>query len=610
MKTVRIGSGSGFWGDTPGAPGQLARRGAVDYLVFDYLAEVTMSLLARARSRDPDLGYAVDFVDPVMKDILADVVANDIKVVSNAGGVNPEACRDALAKMAADAGVDIDIAVVTGDDLMPRLDELRDIDKSEMFSGAPFPDDVQSLNAYLGGRPIAEALGAGARVVITGKCADSAVTLGPLMHEFGWADDDHDRLAAGSLAGHILECGAQATGGNFTDWRLAADGWHDIGFPFVDCEPDGAFTVSKPEGTGGLVSRHTVGEQMLYELGDPADYVLPDVVCDFTGVALEEAGPDRVRVTGARGRAATPTYKANATCLDGYRATALFMIGGIDARLKGDAVADAILQRTRRLFRERGLADYRATDVEILGAEATYGPHARARETREVVVKIAAHHDSREAVEIFTREIAPAVTGMAPGVTGIFGGRPRVSPVARLHSFLIDKALVPAAVAVDEMTTDVPARIPRAPVPSASVARPESDPPTDEGDADLPVPSDPPEHSVLVPLAGLALARSGDKGDSANIGVIARHPDFVPILRARLTEDAVAAHFGHVLRGPVRRYELPGIQAFNFVLHEALGGGGVASLRMDPQAKAFAQMLLDIDIAVPEPLARARGLVA
>ena len=600
MKTVRIGCGAGFWGDTPSAPGQLVRRGHVDYLVFDYLAEVTMSLLARARRRDPDLGYAVDFVDPVMKDILADVVANDVKVVSNAGGVNPQACRDAVARMASDAGIDIDIAVVTGDDLMPRLGELRDIDKSEMFTEAPFPDDTQSLNAYLGGRPIAEALGAGARIVITGKCADSAVVLGPLMHEFGWADDDYDRLAAGSLAGHIVECGAQATGGNFTDWRLAADGWHDIGFPFIDCEPDGSFTVSKPEGTGGLVSRGTVGEQMLYELGDPANYVLPDVVCDFTDVTFEDVGPDRVRVTGARGLGATPTYKVNATHMDGYRATALFMIGGIDAKLKGDAVADAILRRTRRLFRESNLGDYRDTDVEILGAEATYGAHARARGTREVMVKIAVHHDSREAAEVFAREIAPAVTGMAPGVTGIFGGRPRVSPVVRLHSFLIDKGLVPASVAARGKTIEIPAH-----VPSMPAERPEPRPPA--GDAGL---SDPSEPSIPVPLVKLALARSGDKGDSANIGVIARHPDFVPVLRARLTEDAVAKYFGHVLEGPVRRYELPGIQAFNFMLHEALGGGGIASLRMDPQAKAFAQMLLDIEIAVPQSLARRHRLVA
>lgn len=601
VNTVRIGSGAGFWGDTPSAPGQLVRQGDVDYLVFDYLAEVTMSLLARARSRSPELGYAVDFIDPVMKDILADVVEKDIKVISNAGGVNPESCRDALLKIAADMGFEINIAVVKGDDLMPRLAEFEGMDLSEMFSGDPFPGDIQSLNAYLGGRPIAEALGAGAQIVITGKCADSAVVLGPLMHEFGWADDDYDRLAAGSLAGHIIECGAQATGGNFTDWQLSVDGWHDIGFPFVDCEPDGSFTVSKPEGTGGLVSTATVGEQMLYELGDPAHYILPDVVCDFTNVSFEETGSDKVRVTGAKGLGATPTYKINATHMDGFRATALFMIGGIDASAKGDAVAGAILKRTRQLFRDSNLGDYRDTDIEILGSEATYGAHARARArgTREVMVKIAVHHDAREALEIFAREIAPAVTGMAPGVTGIFGGRPRVSPVVRLHSLLIDKDVVPSAVVIGSSVIDVPPHIPSSPV---------EHPPVDV----LPVPDelrDASGPSVSVPLVRLAYARSGDKGNSSNIGVIARQPEFLAVLRAQLTEDVVAKYFTHVLEGAVMRYELPGIGAFNFMLHDSLGGGGVASLRMDPQAKAYAQMLLDIEIPVPETLARAHDLI-
>lgn len=599
MKTIRIGSGAGFWGDTPSAPGQLVRQGNVDYLVFDYLAEVTMSLLARARSRSPDLGYAVDFIDPVMRDILADVVESGIKVISNAGGINPESCRDALVKIAAEAGFDVNVAVVKGDDLMPRVDEFQGMDLSEMFSGDPFPDDILSLNAYLGGRPIAEALQAGAQIVITGKCADSAVVLGPLMHEFGWADDDYDRLAAGSLAGHIIECGAQATGGNFTDWQLSSDGWDDIGFPFVDCEPDGSFTISKPDGTGGLVSTATVGEQMLYELGDPANYILPDVVCDFTGVSFEVTGPDKVRVTGARGLGATPTYKVNATYMDGFRATALFMIGGIDAKLKGDAVAEAILRRTRRLFRESNLGDYRDTDVEILGSEATYGSHARVQEPREVMVKIAVHHDVREAVEIFAREIAPAVTGMAPGVTGIFGGRPRVSPVVRLHSLLMDKSMVPSAVDVGGERIDIPPHI-----PSKPVNPPDTSPPKGDGGApDLSGPV------VSLPLVKLAYARSGDKGNSANIGVIARESAFIPILRARLTEQAVAEYFEHVLEGSVRRYELPGVHAFNFVLHDALGGGGVASLRMDPQAKAFAQMLLDIEIDVPESLAGLHRLI-
>lgn len=600
MKTVRIGSGAGFWGDTPSAPGQLVRQGNVDYLVFDYLAEVTMSLLARARSRSSELGYALDFIDPVMKDILADVVEKGIKVVSNAGGVNPEACRDALLKIAADMGLEINVAVIKGDDLLPRLDEFEGMDLSEMFSGAPFPEDIQSLNAYLGGRPIAEALAAGAQIVITGKCADSAVVLGPLMYEFDWADDDYDRLAAGSLAGHIIECGAQVTGGNFTDWQLSVDGWHDIGFPFVDCEPDGSFTVSKPDGTGGLVSTATVGEQMLYELGDPARYILPDVVCDFTRVSFKDVGPNKVRVSGASGLGATPTYKVNATHTDGFRATALFMIGGIDAKAKGDAVAGAILKRTRHMFREHNFGDYRDTDVEILGSEATYGSHARAQGTREVMVKIAVHHDVREAVEIFAREIAPAVTGMAPGVTGVFGGRPRVSPVVRLHSLLMDKEVVPSTVEIAGSVIVVPPHIPTEPVKQPLV---------DAVLASEELMNASSSPFVSVPLVKLAYARSGDKGNSSNIGVIAREPEFVSLLRAQLTEDVVADYFTHVLEGAVKRYEVPGIGAFNFMLYDSLGGGGVASLRMDPQAKAYAQMLLDVEISLPEPLARVHGLI-
>jgi hypothetical protein len=599
MRTVRIGSGAGFWGDTPTAPAQLVRQGGVDYLVFDYLAEVTMSLLARARSRSPDLGYATDFVDPVMKDILVDVLENNIKVISNAGGVNPEACQDALQRLASEAGLEINIALVKGDDLMPRLKELADVDKTEMFSGEPFPENIQSLSVYLGGRPIAEALDGGAQIVITGKCADSAVVLGPLMHEFGWKDSDYDFLAAGSLAGHIIECGAQATGGNFTDWQLSSAGWHDIGFPFVDFQEDGTFTVSKPEGTGGLVSTATVSEQMLYELGDPAHYILPDVVCDFRQVSLEQMGPDSVRVTGAKGLGATSTYKVNATHMDGYRATALFMIGGIDAKYKGDAVAEAILKRTGKLFRKKNFGDYRGTDVEVIGAEATYGVHARAHATREVMVKIAVHHDVREAVDIFAREIAPAVTGMAPGVTGIFGGRPRISPVVRLHSFLIKKSFVPSMVQIGDQFKEIPAHLPSELLKSADLL------------TSIEYDNEPcnVQSTVPVRLIKLAYARSGDKGNSANIGVIAREAEFLPVLREKLTANVLAAYFTHLVEGEVTRYELPGINAFNFMLDGALDGGGVASLRMDPQAKAFAQMLLDIEVHVPETLAVAHGLI-
>ena len=270
------------------------------------------------------------------------------------------------------------IAIVEGDDVLPRIAELRAAGVREMYSGAELPQKVLSANAYLGAIPIARALAAGADVVITGRCVDSAVALGPLMHEFGWREDDYDRLAAGSLAGHIIECGCQATGGLLTDWESVPN-WEDIGYPILECHADGSFVVTKAPGTGGLVSRAAVAEQMLYEMGDPGAYILPDVVCDFSGVEIAEVGPDRVRVSGARGLAPTPTYKVCATYPDGYRCTAILNIIGIDAAKKARRTAEAILARTRAIFREQNLADYSATHIEVLGAETVYGPHARTR---------------------------------------------------------------------------------------------------------------------------------------------------------------------------------------------------------------------------------------
>ena len=299
-KIIRVGGASGFWGDSSVACAQLVRRGQVDYLVFDYLAELTMSILSVARAKSPDAGYATDFVDVAMKSVIRDIAAKGIKVVSNAGGVNPAGCAAALAKLAEEAGVKLKIAIVEGDDVLPRIAELRAAGVREMYAGAELPQKILSANAYLGAIPIARALAAGADVVITGRCVDSAVALGPLLYEFGWREDDYGLLAAGSLAGHIIECGCQATGGLFTDWE-SVPRWEDIGYPIVECVADGSFVVSKAPGTGGLVSRAVVAEQMLYEMGDPGAYVLPDVVCDFTGVQVEETGPDRVRVSGARG---------------------------------------------------------------------------------------------------------------------------------------------------------------------------------------------------------------------------------------------------------------------------------------------------------------------
>jgi hypothetical protein len=588
---VRIGCASGFWGDTPEAVGQLVTKGDIDYLVFDYLAEITMSLLARARTKSPEAGYAPDFVQAVAP-FLPELKRKGIKVVANAGGVNPRGCREALAKAAA-AGIDISIGVVLGDDLLGRADEIRARDVTEMFSGAPFPAKPMSMNAYLGARSIAAALDAGAEIVITGRCADSAVALGPLMHEFSWKDDDWDKLSQGSLAGHLIECGPQGTGGNFTDWR-EVPGWDDMGMPIVEVSEDGSFIMTKTPDTGGLVVPASVGEQMLYEIGDPQRYVLPDVICDWSQVTLEQVGPDRVMVKGARGLGRTDSYKVSATHADGWRAITTLTLAAIDAPAKAERVAEAILTRCRRIFRGRNLGDFRQVSVEVLGAEAAYGANARAR-TREVVLKIGVTHDDRDALNIFAGEIAPMAVSSAQGLTGFFAGRPKVQPVVRLFSFLQDKADTPIAVEVDgkDVPVTIAAEAVRLDASSAAVEGREAGP-----------------GAVMVRLVELAWGRSGDKGDIANIGILARKPEYLPYIRSALTEETVKDYFGHLCNGPVERFDLPGSHSLNFLLHESLGGGGIASVRIDPQGKGFAQMLLDIQIPVPADLAARDGLNA
>jgi hypothetical protein len=591
---VRIGCGAAFWGDTEVGPTQLVRSGAIDYLVFDYLAEITMSLLSRARAKDPNAGFAADFVAAIVP-LAAEIKRQSIKVVANAGGVNPRACQAALKAQLAEQGVNLRIGVVLGDDLMAQAERLRAGAVREMYTGESFPAKPWSINAYLGARPIAAALDAGADIVITGRCVDSAVVLGPLLHEFRWAVDDWDRIAAGTVAGHLLECGTQVTGGLITDWELVADDWDRMGFPIAECRADGTFVVTKPEGTGGLVSPETVAEQLVYEIGDTAAYVVPDVVCDFRGVHLRQVGRDRVEVAGARGTPATSTYKVSATHQDGFRSTGTMMIGGRDAARKAGRVGEAIIARTRRLFAERGLRDYRRTDIEVLGAESTYGAHARAQDTREVILKVAVHHDDRNALELFSREFAPAATSMAQGITGFASGRPPVSPMIRLFSFLVPKSQVAITVEVEG-----------ARVPFEDVAA------CDSGLASTPVraadqtPAPIAAPWISVPLIALAYGRSGDKGDTANIGVLARRSEFVPAIRAALTPAAVRAYFAHVVQGDVERFELPGAHGFNFLLHGALGGGGTASLRYDPQGKAYAQMLMEFPVQVPAAW-RSRG---
>jgi hypothetical protein len=587
-KAVRIGSASGFWGDTASAAPALVKGGDIGYLVFDYLAEVTMSILAAQRAKDPNAGYATDFVHITMKALLPELKAKGIKVVANAGGVNPIACGDALAKVAEELGVPLKIGVVLGDDLSARAAEFRERGVTEMFSGAAFPQRTASINAYLGALPIARALDAGADVVITGRCVDSAVTLGVLVHEFSWQPGDHDKLAQGTLAGHLVECGAQSNGGLFTDWETVPD-WDIIGFPIVEAQADGSFVITKIDGSGGLVTPATVAEQMLYEIGDPRAYHVPDVACDFTDVRYEQVGKDRVRVTGARGRPPTDTYKISCTFMDGFRNMAFLTIAGEQAAAKARRTGEALFKRMERMLGELGLPPFSDKRIEIIGAEDMYGAHARPT-SREVVLKMAIKTPSKATAELFAREFAAAGTSMSPGTTGLVGGRPTPTPVIRLFSFLIPKAEVPITLKVG--AGGMPVQVPvdgGFDEAALGPARRYAQTPAIEGFSS-------------VPLIRLAHGRSGDKGDKANIGLIARKPEYLPLLNQWLTPERVAAHFAHNKPSHVERFDLPGTNAMNFLLHDVLGGGGMASLRTDNLAKCYCQVLLAMDVPVPDDI--------
>lgn len=589
-KVIRIGGASGFWGDSAIAAPQLVHGGQVDYLSFDYLAELTMSILARNRAKNPAAGYADDFVDVAMRSVLGEIAARGIRVLSNAGGINPRACADALLQLAAEQGVTLKVAVVEGDDLLPQLAALRDADVRDLHDGRALPGKLLSANAYFGAMPIVRALEQGAQVVITGRCVDSALPLAALIHEFGWSAHDHDLLAAGSLAGHLIECGPQGTGGLFTDWEHVPE-WENIGYPIIECHADGSFVITKPEGTGGLVTPATVSEQMLYEIGDPGAYLLPDVNCDFTGVRMSQVGPQRVLVQGARGNKAPAQYKVSATHADGWRCVINVTIVGGRAEAKAQRIAQAVLARTRKMMSANGFADYRRIYQEVIGTEALYGPHSRAPRCREVILRLVVEHDDPKALHYIATEISSAGVSWAPGLASSGGGRQRATPIVRLFSFLWPKHDVRASVMIDGVSAALPE--PAGAASSASATSPST---RSAYRAFTPVPAG---DLSEVPLERIAHGRSGDKGDSVNIGVIARDPKWLPILHEQLTAARVQSYFAHLVQGPVTRFDVPGINAYNFLLQQALAGGGMASPRSDPLGKGFAQMLLDIPVQVP-----------
>ena len=594
-KVLRIGGASGFWGDASRATPQLLTCEDLDYIVYDYLAEITMSIMARARAKDENRGYAHDFVTGAMQPNLKSIAERGIKVVSNAGGVNPESCVRALRKLIAEQGLDLKVACVVGDDLIGEKSQLQSEGISEMFSGASFPetDKILSINAYLGAFPVAKALQMGADIVITGRCVDSAVTLGACIHAFGWGRNDLDQLAMASLAGHILECGPQATGGNFTDWEQVPD-MANIGYPIAEISADGSFICTKPENTGGLVTVGTVSEQMLYEIGDPQCYMLPDVVCDFSTARLEQVSDNRVRVSSATGRPAPDTYKVSATYADQFRGGTYMTFYGENADRRARALGEAVFEASRNVFQSAGLPDFSETSIEVIGAESQFGNFAEIDSSREVAMKIAAKHPDMMGIGIMLKEAVGLGLATPPGLCSFAGSRPGPSPVVRLFSCTVPKRRITVKVEMEEETATCN-EVHGEALDMAAITRPAA-PAADTSGG-----------TVEVPLAALAWGRSGDKGDKANVGIIARDDSYLPYIWSALTEEAVTARFAHFLQntaaGTVERFLLPGSHAINFLLHDVLGGGGVASIRNDPQGKGYAQLLLACPVTVPITIA-------
>ncbi|MBT3135200.1 DUF1446 domain-containing protein [Alteromonas sp. ALT199] len=588
---VRIGGASAFYGDSQLSARQLVEKGDINYLVFDYLAEVTMAILSQAKTKNENLGYAVDFVTVAMKDVLQDCATKKIKIIANAGGVNVPACIEALNALCKSLNLNLNIAGVSGDNLLSDMRDtvLANSNTDDIDSGNSLPDTLASMNAYLGAQPIADALDAGADIVVTGRVVDSALVLGPLIHEFSWSKDDYNTLAQGALAGHLLECGAQCTGGNFTDWELVPD-FSDMSYPIAEVEPNGEFTIVIPPQTGGLVTTHSVAEQLLYEIGDPANYRLPDVCCDFTGVTLQQEQDNAVRVTGGRGSSPGYHYKVCATYIDGYKLSGTFFIAGFQAKQKALTNIQALIARTERALQQKGLAPFANTCIEILGSEATFGPHASNEHSREVIAKFTLHHCNIKALYFCASEMAYLATSAAPGMAGFGAGRPKPQPLIRVHSFLVSKDDVAVTIqknqeVINQGTYETDTNIQL----SVGTRYAETRLSAPEGNDGV----------VTLPLVELVCARSGDKGDNLNIGVVARHPELLPFLYHTLTAETVKAFFAYSVKGKVTRYELPGIGGFNFLLTQALGGGGTASLRTDSQGKSAAQTLLTMPISVP-----------
>ena len=593
---IKIGNAGGYWGDDPSALERQVRGGKLDYITMDFLAEITMSIMQKQQSRDPEAGYAKDFLG-MLKPIFAKVLEDGTKIITNAGGINPKACALAIEKLGKDLGLSPKITIVYGDDILGELQELRNkgAELRNMETGEDFgdvADKIEAANIYFGAAPVVAALKDNPDIIITGRVTDTGITMAAMIHEFGWKLDDWNRLAHGIVAGHIMECGTQATGGNFTDWEKVPS-FDNVGFPIVEVEASGAFTVTKHKGSGGLVSVDTVREQLFYEMGHPGAYITPDVIADFTTIKLEQGGENQVRVSGIKGYAPTPLYKVSMAFADGLKAQGSIIISGPNARAKAEAFAKIFWKRCDP-------KEFIETSTEYVGWNACQRSLVHRDEGNEILLRLGVRSQDEGNIRRFAKLIPSLILSGPPGVA-VLGGVPKAQKVVSYWPALLDKNLVHPKIArldqgrfVDEQTIDTTA--------TGNFVADDHEVTTAKNASETIDKVLGRQQEAWATLQSICLARSGDKGDMANIGVMARSEKAYHFLKENLTAQTVKDLFQELCKGTVTRYELPNMQGFNFLLDEALGGGGTQTLRLDAQGKTFAQALLAQKMDIPESL--------
>lgn len=591
--TIRIGNAGGYWGDDPGALKRQVQGGHLDYISMDFLAEITMSIMQKQRGNDPKLGYARDFLG-MLEDVLPDLLKNKTKIITNAGGVNPVACAEAIAGLAAKLGVKPKIAIVHGDDILTQLNDLRGKGCAfkNMEDGRDFAavsDKIEAANVYFGAGPVVEALAWEPDIIVTGRVTDTGITVAAMIHEFGWGKNEWDKLAAGIVAGHIIECGCQSTGGNFTDWHLVPS-FSNMGYPIIEMNRDGSFVVTKHPNTGGLVSLDTVREQLFYEMGNPKAYITPDVVADFSTIQLAADGKDRVKISGVKGFEPTPLYKVSMAYQDGFKVLGTICISGPFARKKAETFA--------KIFWDKVGTNFADTSTEYFGWNACHRSLGHQEDGNEIILRVSARDHDQAKLRKFSKMVPALILSGPPGVC-VLGGAPKPAEVVSYWPALMPKSAVRPRIALydagvkDERTID-------ADVIGNFEATEMNTQKADKPSKDVHAAIKDGEGAKSVLLSTIALGRSGDKGDMANVGILARSPKAFQWLDSWLTAQRVKDLFQELCHGSVVRYKLDNMSGYNFLLDASLGGGGTLTLRTDAQGKTFAQALLRQMVPVPQ----------